>query len=114
MTPVEAAARSYFDRVSARDAAGIAGMYAADGVLSLPNGARFAGPAAIEAFYAQLFAAAPPTPTVQAVIVQGARALVELTALRPDGAAGYAADVFTFDARGLIAGLVIYARSAAP
>jgi hypothetical protein len=50
---------------------------------------------------------------VRATIAEGARCLVELTARQPNGAEGHAADVFTFDADGLIAELAIYTRTAA-
>jgi ketosteroid isomerase-like protein len=111
VTDLTAVARSYFDAVRAQDAVGLGGMFAADGVLILPDGTRLAGPAAVEAFYLDLFAKGPPTPTVRATITEGVRCLVELTARQPNGAEGHAADVFTFDRGGLIAELAIYARA---
>jgi uncharacterized protein (TIGR02246 family) len=106
-----AVARSYFDKVRARDPAAVAGMFAEDGVLGLPDGTRHRGRTAIEAFYVGLFAVRPPTPTVKATVCEGRRCLVELVAKQPGGVENAAADVFTFDEVGLIAELVIYARA---
>jgi uncharacterized protein (TIGR02246 family) len=104
-------ARSYFDKVRARDAAAVAGMFAEDGALGLPDGSRKQGRAAIEAFYVGLFAVRPPTPTVKATVCEGRRCLVELVARQPGGVENAAADVFTFDGDGMIVELVIYARA---
>jgi hypothetical protein len=48
---LEVLALSYFGKVRARDAAGLGRMFAAAGVLFLPDGTRLQGPAAVEAFY---------------------------------------------------------------
>jgi hypothetical protein len=111
MSGVEALARSYFDHVRARKVAAICSLYAPDGVLVIPDGTRLAGHAAIADFYVSLLATTPPTPEVLATLTEGRRCLVELTARLPDGGQSYAADVFTFDADGHIAELVIYARA---
>jgi uncharacterized protein (TIGR02246 family) len=112
MTELATLARSYFDKVRARDAEAIAAMFAEGGVLVLPYGAQFDGPEAIAAFYRDLFAKAPPTPEVTATLTEGRRCLVQLVARQADGAEAHAADVFTFDADGRIAELVIYTRKA--
>jgi uncharacterized protein (TIGR02246 family) len=112
MPGAEALARSYFDHVRARDVAAIARLYAPDGALVIPDGTRLAGGAAIAEFYRALFDRSPPTPEVLATLAEGRRCLVELVARQPDGSRAYAADVFTFDAHGRIAELVIYARAA--
>jgi uncharacterized protein (TIGR02246 family) len=106
-----AVARSYFEKVRARDPAAVAGMFAEDGVLGLPDGTRHQGRAAIAAFYLGLFAVRPPTPTVKATVCEGRRCLVELVAKQPDGVENAAADVFTFDGDEMIAELVIYVRT---
>ena len=112
MSEVERLARSYFDHVRGRDIAAIASLYAPTGVLVVPDGTRLEGRPAISEFYRVLFVRAPPTPEVLATITEGRRCLVELVARQPGGRETHAADVFTFDADGRIAELVIYARAA--
>ena len=112
MAEIDKIALSYFERVRARDAAGLGRLFAEDGTLGMPDGNRIAGRAAIEAFYAGMFKTSPPTPTPKTVTAQGRRAVVELVAVMPDGRANPAADVFTFDDEGLITELSIYVRQA--
>lgn len=111
MADLTAVARSYFDKVRIQDATAIAAMFAPDGVITLPDGRRFVGGEAISAFYRKHFATMAPTPEVLSTITEGRRCLVELTARLADGSASFAADVFEFDAGGLIAGLTIYGRA---
>ena len=112
MADVERLARSYFDHVRARDIAALGALYAPYGVLVVPDGTRLEGGAAIAEFYRVLFVRSPPTPEVLATITEGRRCLVQLVARQPGGRESFAADVFTFDADGRIAELVIYTRGA--
>lgn len=108
MTGIEDLARRYFEHVRAKDAAGVAGMFAADGVFAPPGGERVCGPAAIEAYYRDVFAAAAPNPQVHAIAADGDLCFVEIVALRPDGTRSRAIDLFTVDRAGRIAELAVY------
>ncbi len=113
MSPAETLARRYFDNVRAKDAAAVAGCFAPDGVLNLPNGAQLAGRAAIEAMYRGIFARGTPNPQVVAVISQGERCVAEIRATQPNGKTLPFADVFTLDGNGAVAELTIYATTSA-
>ncbi len=108
MTAAEAKARAYFERVRAKDAAGVAAQFAPTGVLKLPNGKQLTGRGEIEAYYVSILARATPNPKVISVIVEGNRCLAEIHAHRPDGTPVPVADVFTLDAAGEVTELAIY------
>jgi hypothetical protein len=108
----EAVARLYLDRVIGRDADGLAALYAPDGYLDLPNGARIGAPA-VRDFYTALFARGGPVPTPTNFIGDKRRCAVELVARMPDGAAQLAIDCFEIDESGRIASLIVYTRVAA-
>ena len=105
-------AQAYFGYVRACEPAGVAGMFAEDGVLNLPNGETVTGRAAIEAYYARVFSRATPNPTVLAIAADGDKCLVELLAHGTDGSVAPVADVFTFNKTDQVAALSIYLRHA--
>ena len=105
---LETLARGYFERVRAKDAAGVAARFAPDGWLRLPNGKEVSGRSAIEAYYRKVLELASPNPAVRAVITEGRRCVVEIHAHRPDGTPVPCADIFTFDEAGQVTDLTIY------
>jgi hypothetical protein len=108
---LETLARGYFERVRAKDAAGVAARFAADGLLRLPNGKVVAGRAAIGDYYRKILDLGSPNPAVRAVVTEGRRCVVEIHAHRPDGTPIPCADIFTFDAAGEVTDLTIYTVS---
>jgi len=103
-------ALSYFDRVRARDAAGLALMFADDGRLILPNGTVRIGRSEVRETYDAIFAGAPATPQVTATITQGNSCSVEIDAHFESGKITETVDIFDFDNAGLITRLSIYIR----
>lgn len=103
-------ALSYFDRVRARDAAGLAAMFADEGRLILPNGTVRTGRAEVRETYDAIFAGTPAIPQVTATITQGNSCSVEIDAHFDSGKMTETVDIFDFDDAGLIARLSIYIR----
>jgi len=111
MRDPETLARGYFERVRAKDAAGVAARFAPAGMIRLPNGKQVAGRQAIEDYYKRILALGAPNPAVQSVITEGRRCAVEIHAHRPDGTPVPVADLFTFDEAGEVVELTIYSMT---
>ncbi len=101
-------ATAYFDRVRARDPAAIAGMFAEDGRLTMPDGMVLVGRAVILDFYRAAFAKAPPTPRITRLISQDDVCAAELSVTRANGSFVRVVDVFELGPDGLIVSLRIY------
>lgn len=100
----------YFTAMRGRDVEGLAGLFAGDAMMILPDGRELGGAGAIRAMYEHLFASDPPVPTVKAVIAGAAGVAVEIEARLADGSSRRTANFFHLDGNGLIRRLSIYMR----
>ena len=102
----------YFAHMRARDLEGLAGLFAEDAVVVLPDGKETAGLAAIRGMYQHIFGAGAPSPTLVVTVCDGAIAATEIRATLPDGSVRHTANFFHLDPEGRIARLSIYKRGA--
>ena len=105
--PAGRAATAYVECVRSRDPEGLARLFAAGGVLTLPDGRSLAGSEAVRGFYRDLFDGDPPTPRITSLTEDGRRAVAELEAWRP-GRVTRAIDVFEVDDDGLLTAVRVY------
>lgn len=100
----------YFAAMRARDVEALAGLFAEDAVMILPDGRELAGAGSIRAMYDHLFASDAPSPTVKAVIAGADGVAVEIEARLADGSTRRTANFFHLDSGGLIRRLSVYSR----
>jgi ketosteroid isomerase-like protein len=110
MDPTKLADR-YFAHMRERDIEGLAKLFAADAVFTLPDGRELSGVPAIHEMYSKLFAATSPSPTPLAVIAGSRGVATEIEARLPNGTVRRTANFFHFNDEGLITRLSVYARS---
>jgi hypothetical protein len=108
----EAVARQYLGKVTIADADGLAAMFAPDGYIDLPTGARIAGRKAILDFYRALFQRGDSSLRNTRFVADQRHCVVEF---KVDGPSGRQAvvDCFALDEAGLITSLTVYTRTAA-
>jgi hypothetical protein len=103
-------AERYFAHMRARDIDGLTKLFTVDATFVLPDGRELRGVAEIQEMYHKLFAAAAPSPTLQAVIAGTQGVAAEIEARMPDGTVRRTANFFHCDSGGLIKRLSIYRR----
>jgi hypothetical protein len=104
-------AQLYFAHMRSRNIEGLAKLFAADAVFTLPDGRELSGVPAIHEMYRMLFAATAPSPTPLTVIAGSQAVATEIEARLPDGSVRRTANFFHFNDEGLIRRLSVYARS---
>ncbi len=112
MTSARQAAEAYVQRVRARDAKGVAGLFAEGGELASSNGRRAVGREAIAAFYEDTFARVGPVPQIVRAIGEGPVCAAELHVTAASGQVAKVIDVFELGADGFITSLNIYRQGA--
>ncbi len=110
MTPEQLAER-YFATVRSRDIDRFVALYAEDASFIYPDGREAKGVAAIRERQSAVYAAQPPSPSPQSMIVGNNCVAVELEAALPDGSVRRMANFFYFDAKGLIERQRVYRQS---
>jgi hypothetical protein len=105
--------QQYFGNVNARNAEGVISMYAPAGELVLHTGQRIAGRAQLLEFFSTMFQQAPPAPRVVNIIGGERQCAAELLVILPGDVERRVADIFQFNANGLIDRLAIYATETA-
>ena len=100
----------YFACMRGRDLEGLVGLFSNDATFVLPDGREIPGIAAIRQTYANLFAAAAPSPQPVAMVVGTQAIAVEIETRLADGSVRRTANFFHLDAGGLIKRLSVYAR----
>jgi hypothetical protein len=109
MTSTRDKAAAFFDHVRARDADGLAALFADNGCIVMPDGREVAA-SAIADTYRGIFARHGPAPREVGFVPGPDLCVVELEVQFADGTLRRAADIFRFDAAGKITKLDIYAR----
>jgi hypothetical protein len=104
-------AARYFKAMREQDLPTLRSLFAADAVLSVPDGRSFQGIEAICGWFAQLFASVSPSPTCVSELATPRAIAVEIEAALPNGTVRRTANFFDVDERGLVKGLRAYARS---
>lgn len=103
-------AEGYFEGMRGRDVERMVAKFAPDGVMILPDGREVVGREALRSLYTGLFAANPPSPTPQNIVVGPDQVAVEIEARLEDGSARRTANFFRFNDRGEIERVSIYRR----
>jgi hypothetical protein len=107
-----ALAERYFRLVNERQARQIAGLFADNGVLRMPDGTAHRGAQSIRNFYQSLFDAGAPAPRLINTIGAGHRMATEMLVQMADGSCQPAADFFELNNDGLILEIRIYVAAA--
>lgn len=105
-----ALADRYFEIIRDRDIDRLVSLYADDAVLTLPNGKKFEGIAAIIAFQMDVFERGAPYPTPVSCIAGESEIAVEVSARLPDGSVRSTANFFYTNEDGRISRLSIYGQ----
>jgi ketosteroid isomerase-like protein len=104
-------AARYFQAMRDKDLPTLRTLFAADAVLSVPDGRSFQGIEAICGWFEQLFASVAPSPTCVAELATPRAIAAEIETALPNGTVRRTANFFDIDERGLVKGLRTYARS---
>ncbi len=103
-------ARSYYQRVNAKDLDGLLSLFTEDAVFALPDGRIVAGKDALRGMYTVVFAQGGPQPQPVRIIADQHAVAAEVEVTLADGSLRRMASFFSLNDAGLFDAVGVYSR----